>query len=133
MAFSDHVFQPGSNPRDGLSCGKCGRVSGWYWHIEPDPEPAAGGVSVSADRVTPSPFSPALEGFQVLLLAGAAGRGETPAGILAAVDGSDANADPAASEGMNPTREILKWVLGRRSVYTMSEDVERDARLLLDT
>lgn len=29
-------------------------------------------------------------------------------------------------------REILKWVLGRPSDYTMSEDVERDAELLLD-
>lgn len=29
-------------------------------------------------------------------------------------------------------REMLKWLLGRSSDYTMSEDIERDAEAILD-
>lgn len=39
---------------------------------------------------------------------------------------------PARPQAPQQIREILKWILGRQSYYTMSEDVERDAELLLD-
>jgi hypothetical protein len=54
-------------------------------------------TSVNDDSKAPqSPFSPAMEGFQVLLLGGAAGP-EAAAGILAAVDEPEASDDPSFS------------------------------------